>query len=66
MSAPVRPAGPSDHAVEQLVGRVLQVGVLVAAATVLAGAALMLARGGSAPACSPWRASGCCGWYLAW
>jgi len=42
-------APPSDHAVEQLVGRVLQVGVLVAAVTVLAGASLMLARGGTAP-----------------
>jgi uncharacterized membrane protein len=40
---------PSDHAVEQLVGRVLQVGVLVAAFTVLAGTALMIARGGAAP-----------------
>ena len=34
-------ARPSDHAVEQLVGRVLQVGVLVAAVTVLAGASLV-------------------------
>ena len=40
---------PSDHAVEQLVGRVLQVGVLVAAVTVLAGAALLFARGGTTP-----------------
>jgi uncharacterized membrane protein len=35
--------------VEQLVGRVLQVGVLVAALTVLAGAALMVAHGGASP-----------------
>jgi uncharacterized membrane protein len=42
--------GPSDHAVEQLVGRVLQIGVLVAALTVLVGVAMMLARGGAAPA----------------
>jgi len=41
--------GPSDERVEQLVGRVLQVGVLVAAITVLAGVALMLARGGQSP-----------------
>jgi uncharacterized membrane protein len=42
-------ARPSDHAVEQLVGRVLQVGVLVAALTVLVGTALMVARGGATP-----------------
>ena len=42
--------GPSDHAVEQLVGRVLQVGVLVAALTVLVGVVMMLARGGASPA----------------
>ena len=47
-SGPV-PSGPSDHAVEQLVGRVLQFGVLLAALTVLAGAGLMLAQGGASP-----------------
>ena len=50
MSAPVaHHPGPSDERVEQLVGRVLQVGVLVAAVTVLAGVALMLAHGGQSP-----------------
>lgn len=36
----------SDHEVEQLIGRLLQVGVLVAAAVVIAGAAMMLAQHG--------------------
>jgi uncharacterized membrane protein len=39
----------SDHAVEQGVGRLLQVGVLVAAGVVLIGAILLLARQGGAP-----------------
>lgn len=40
----------SDHAVEQVVGRLLQLGVLVAAAVVLAGAALLLAHHGGTSA----------------
>ncbi|MDB4874796.1 MAG: hypothetical protein JWM41_1242 [Gemmatimonadetes bacterium] len=39
----------SDHAVEQLVGRLLQTGVLAAAAIVLVGGVLLLVRHGSAP-----------------
>ncbi|MFL5563361.1 MAG: DUF1634 domain-containing protein [Gemmatimonadaceae bacterium] len=39
----------SDHEVEQLIGRLLQVGVLVAAAMVVAGAAMMLAQHGRTP-----------------
>jgi len=37
----------SDHAVEQVIGRLLQVGVLLAATVVLLGAALLLARHGA-------------------
>ena len=40
----------SDHAVEQLIGRLLQVGVLVAAAVVIAGGSALLARYGTTPA----------------
>jgi len=40
----------SDHAVEQLVGRLLQVGVLVAAAVVVAGGIALLAHHGAATA----------------
>ena len=40
----------SDHAVEQLVGRLLQVGVLVAAVVVAVGGAMLLARYGQARA----------------
>lgn len=40
----------SDHAVEQVVGRLLQLGVLIAAVVVLAGGALLLAQHGSLPA----------------
>jgi len=40
----------SDHAVEQVVGRLLQLGVLIAAVVVLAGGALLLAQHGSSPA----------------
>jgi uncharacterized membrane protein len=36
----------SDHAVEQLIGRLLQFGVLLAAVVVLAGAILLLAQHG--------------------
>lgn len=34
----------SDHEIEQVIGRLLQIGVLVAAAVVLAGGALLLSR----------------------
>jgi uncharacterized membrane protein len=40
----------SDHAVEQVVGRLLQFGVLAAAAVVLVGGVLLLVQHGSAPA----------------
>ena len=39
----------TDHAVEQLIGRLLQFGVLLAALVVIAGAALVLIQHGSAP-----------------
>ena len=38
----------SDHAVEQLIGRLLQFGVLLAAAVVLLGGVLLLAQHGGA------------------
>jgi uncharacterized membrane protein len=38
----------SDHAVEQLIGRLLQFGVFLAAAVVLVGAAFVLAQHGGA------------------
>ena len=38
----------TDHAVEQLIGRLLQVSVLLAAAVVLIGGAVLLARHGAA------------------
>jgi uncharacterized membrane protein len=42
--------GWSDHEVEQVVGRLLQVGVLLASAVVLAGGVMLLARhGGEVP-----------------
>jgi len=40
----------SDHQVEQVIGRLLQVGVLVAAAVVIVGAVGLLARYGGQPA----------------
>jgi uncharacterized membrane protein len=43
-----RPPRWSDHEVEQLVGRLLQVGVLIATVVVLAGGAMLIAtHGGS-------------------
>ena len=39
----------SDHEVEQLIGRLLQVGVLIAAAVVIVGAVLMLVQHGRTP-----------------
>ena len=54
MSAPVNPEPTpgerssrwSDHEVEQLVGRLLQVGVLIATVVVLAGAVMLIAAHG--------------------
>jgi uncharacterized membrane protein len=40
----------SDHAVEQVIGRLLQIGVLLAAGVVLIGATLLLVRHGATPA----------------
>jgi uncharacterized membrane protein len=40
----------SDHAVEQIVGRLLQIGVLLAAAVVLVGGTMLLAQRGTNPA----------------
>ena len=40
----------SDDAVEQVVGRLLQIGVLIAAAVVLVGGVLLLRQHGGAPA----------------
>lgn len=39
----------SDHEVEQLIGRLLQIGVLVAAAVVIVGAVMMLMHHGRTP-----------------
>jgi hypothetical protein len=39
----------TDHAIEQSIGRFLQVGVMLAAAVVLVGATLLLMQHGSAP-----------------
>jgi uncharacterized membrane protein len=39
----------SDHEVEQLIGRLLQIGVLIAAAVVIVGAAMMLLQHGRTP-----------------
>ena len=47
------PAGLSEHETEQLIGRLLQAGVLLAAAVTLVGGALYLSQhGSSAPAYS--------------
>ncbi len=50
MSAPMRQpdSGPSDHAVEQVIGRLLQIGVFAAAAVAIVGAILVLIQHGSA------------------
>jgi len=53
VSEPRRPGGArgiDDHTVEQIIGRLLQVGVLVAAAVVMVGAIALLAHGGRATA----------------
>lgn len=42
--------GVSDEEVEQIIGRLLQLGVLVAALVVVVGAVLLLGRHGGAPA----------------
>ena len=39
----------SDHAIQQAIGRLLQLGVIVAAAVTLLGGALLLIQHGSAP-----------------
>jgi uncharacterized membrane protein len=39
----------SDHEVEQLIGRLLQIGVLIAAAVVLVGGVMLLVQHGSRP-----------------
>ncbi|MGE5732467.1 MAG: DUF1634 domain-containing protein [Gemmatimonas sp.] len=44
-----RPQRVSDHAVEQFVGRLLQLGVLIAAFVVLLGGALLLVQHGGTP-----------------
>ena len=41
-------SGPSDHAVEQVIGRLLQIGVFTAAAVAIVGAILVLIQHGSA------------------
>ena len=47
---------PSDHAVEQLVGRLLQIGVALSALVVLAGGLMLLAHHGSdVPVYTPFR-----------
>jgi uncharacterized membrane protein len=43
------PPRVSDHAVEQVVGRLLQLGVLIAALVVLVGAVLLLVQHGRMP-----------------
>lgn len=48
MSEPTH--GVSDYEVEQIIGRLLQIGVLIAAAVTLVGSVLLLARTGSAHA----------------
>ena len=48
--APDAPSGRwSDHEVEQMIGRLLQVGVLIAAAVVLLGGVMLLVQHGRAP-----------------
>ena len=44
------PQRVSDHTVEQIVGRMLQLGVLIAALVVLTGGVLLLVQHGGAPA----------------
>jgi uncharacterized membrane protein len=52
--APAAPAPAvarwSDHQVEQIIGRLLQIGVLVAAAVVIVGGVMLLAQYGRTPA----------------
>ena len=57
----VDPRTANDHRVEQVVGRLLQVGVLVAAAVVLVGGiGLLLTYGGMPTDCSPVGSASCC------
>lgn len=56
MTAPRSSRRVSDHEVEQLVGRLLQLGVLVAAFVVLAGGLYLLSRhGGDIAVYTPFR-----------
>ena len=48
-SGDVPPGRWGDHDVEQLIGRLLQVGVLLAAAVVLIGGVMLLVQHGSRP-----------------
>jgi len=49
-------AGPSDHAVEQIVGRLLQIGVAASAiVTGIGGLMLLLKHGGEVPSYSTFR-----------
>ena len=50
IATPAAPRGRwSDHEVEQLIGRLLQIGVMVAAVVVIIGAAMFLVQHGRAP-----------------
>jgi uncharacterized membrane protein len=50
------PPRVSDYAIEQFIGRVLQIGVLIAAAVTLVGGILLLAKqGGTVPAFAPFK-----------
>ncbi|HXT15975.1 MAG TPA: DUF1634 domain-containing protein [Gemmatimonadaceae bacterium] len=49
-------AGPSDHAIEQFVGRLLQIGVLLSAIIIAAGGIMLLMHHGSeVPVYTPFR-----------
>jgi uncharacterized membrane protein len=51
-------SGPSDHAVEQVIGRLLQIGVFAAATVAIIGAIFVLIQHGSAaPAFTEFRAA---------
>lgn len=56
MNQPSERGGLSDHEVEQLVGRLLQIGVLLSAIVVIIGGVLLLAQhGGDHAVYSPFR-----------
>jgi uncharacterized membrane protein len=49
-------AGPSDHAIEQLVGRLLQIGVAISAiVTTIGGVMLVYRHGSEIPVYTPFR-----------